>query len=162
MSKKTILISIILSLFLLIAILSSLYESVGKSFIIILILPFSFIGIMLVYYLTKTSFDSSAFVGVILFSGIAVNDGIVLIDHLSKGKKQNLDKIAERSSHRVRPVIITSLTTIIALIPFLFLKSQGIMFSKLSLSTIGGLTFSTIGSLILIPIVYYMMFGRKM
>ena len=162
LSKKTILISIILSLFLLIAILSSLYESVGKSFIIILILPFSFIGIVLVYYLTKTSFDSSAFVGVILFSGIAVNDGIVLIDHLSKGKKQNLDEIAERSSHRVRPVIITSLTTIIALIPFLFLKSQGIMFSKLSLSTIGGLTFSTIGSLILIPIVYYMMFGRKM
>ena len=161
LGKKTIIIAVVLSLFLLMAILSSLYESILKPIIILLTIPFSFIGIVLLYYLTKTSFDSSAFVGVILFSGIAVNDGIVLIDHLSKGKKQSESEIIKRTYDRVRPVLITSLTTIIALIPFLFLKSQGVMFSKLSLSTIGGLIFSTIGSLVLIPILYFIMFGKK-
>ena len=158
--KSTIIISIVLSIFLLMVILSSLYESFTKPLIILFTLPFSFIGIVLIYLTTGINFDSSAFVGVILFSGIAVNDGIVLIDHLSKGRTQTEDEIIERSSHRLRPIFTTSITTIMGLIPFLFLKSEGILFSKLSLSVIGGLIFSTIGSVILIPILYYTFFRK--
>ena len=159
--KSTIVISVVLSLFLLMVILSSLYESFAKPLIILLTLPFSFIGIVFIYLFTGINFDSSAFVGVILFSGIAVNDGIVLIDHLSKGKKQTKDEIIERSSHRLRPIFMTSITTIMGLIPFLFLKSEGVLLSKLSLSAIGGLIFSTVGSVILIPLLYYTFFRKK-
>jgi len=158
--KTTFVISIILSLFLLMVILSSLYESFAKPLIILFTLPFSFIGIVLIYLITGINFDSSAFVGVILFSGIAVNDGIILIDHISKGKRQTADEIVERASHRLRAILTTSITTIMGLTPFLFLKSEGILFSKLSLSAIGGLIFSTVGSILLIPTLYYTFFRK--
>ncbi len=153
-SKKTIIVSIIISIFLLFLILSSTFESLINPFLIIFLIPFSFIGITIVYIFTGNTFDTSSFVGLILFTGIAVNSGIVLIDHLSKGDNKE-DEIIRRSSHRLRPIMTTSLTTIAGLFPFLFLKTEGILFSKLSLTTIGGLILSTICSIFILPVIYY-------
>ena len=158
--KKDIVTSILLALFLLMVILSSLYESYLKPLLILLVLPVSFFGVSFIYFLTETNFDTSAFVGLVLLLGIAVNDGIVLIDHLSKGKKQGLEEIIKRAGHRFRPIMITTITTLLGLLPFAFMRSEVLMFSKLSLSCIGGLVFSTLGSLFLLPVVYYTFFRR--
>uniref|UniRef100_A0A7C4Y529 Efflux RND transporter permease subunit n=1 Tax=candidate division WOR-3 bacterium TaxID=2052148 RepID=A0A7C4Y529_UNCW3 len=159
-NRSTVITSILLALFILMAILASLYESIAKPLLILFILPFSFVGVVLVYLIGTVLFDSSSFVGVLLFSGIAVNNGIILIDHLSKAR-QKKDEIIEYSSHRLRPIFTTSFTTIIGLFPFLFLKSEVIIFSKLSLTTIGGLIFSVIGSVIILPVLYYTFFVKE-
>jgi len=159
--KKEIIITISLALFLSMAILSSLYESYTKPLLILFVIPVSFFGVSLIYCTTGINFDTSAFVGLILLTGIAVNDGIVLIDHLSRGRKQNIEDIIERTGHRFRPIIITTLTTLAGLLPFVFVKGNLEIFSKLSLSCIGGLMFSTLGSLTVLPIVYFILFGKK-
>ncbi len=161
LNKKDIIIALSLALFLLLAILSSLYESLKKPFLILLVLPLSFFGVALVYFIFDKIFDSSAFIGLILLLGIAVNDGIVLIDHLSKGKKQDLDEIIKRAGHRFRPILITTITTIVGLLPFAFMESEVLVFSKLSISCLGGLVFSTIGSLFILPVFYYTFFRKK-
>jgi len=159
--KKEIIITVCLALFLLMAILSSLYESYLKPLLILLVIPISFFGVSLIYFTTGINFDTSAFVGLILLTGIAVNDGIVLIDHLSRGKKQDIEDIIERAGHRFRPIIITTLTTLAGLLPFVFVKGDLEIFSKLSLSCIGGLVFSTLGSLAVLPIAYFILFGKR-
>ena len=161
LKKKEIVISILLALFLLMAILASLYESFAKPLLILFVIPISFIGVSLIYAITKTNFDTSAFVGLILLIGIAVNDGIILIDHLSKSKEQGVNEIVRRAGHRFRPILITTVTTLVGLLPFIFVKSEILMFSKLALSCIGGLIFSTCGSLIILPVVYYLFFNKK-
>jgi len=159
--KKEIIITVCLSLFLLMVILSSLYESYLKPLLILFVIPISFFGISLIYSITGINFDTSAFVGLILLTGIAVNDGIVLIDHLNRGKKQNIEDIIERAGHRFRPIIITTLTTLAGFLPFVFVKGNLEIFSKLSLSCIGGLIFSTLGSLAVLPVAYFILFGKK-
>ncbi len=161
LKKKEIIIAVALSLFLLLAVLSSLYESLKKPLLILIVLPISFFGVALVYWLFKKEFDASAFVGLILLLGIAVNDGIVLIDHLSRGKRQDLEEIIIRCGHRFRPIVITTLTTLLGLIPFVFSKQDIYVLSKLSISCTGGLVFATLGSLFILPVFYYAFFGRK-
>ncbi|MBN1150847.1 efflux RND transporter permease subunit [candidate division WOR-3 bacterium] len=161
LKKKEIIIAIALSIFLLLAVLSSLYESLKKPLLILIVLPISFFGVALVYWLFKKEFDASAFVGLILLLGIAVNDGIVLIDHLTRGKKQDAQEIITRCGHRFRPIVITTLTTLLGLIPFVFSKQDIYVLSKLSISCTGGLVFSTLGSLFILPVFYYTFFGRK-
>lgn len=161
LKKKEIIIAVALSLFLLLAVLSSLYESLKKPLLILIVLPISFFGVALVYWILKKEFDASAFVGLILLLGIAVNDGIVLVDHLSRGKRQDLEEIIIRCGHRFRPIVITTLTTLLGLIPFVFSKQDIYVLSKLSISCTGGLIFSTLGSLFILPVFYYVFFGRK-
>ncbi|MCK4225545.1 efflux RND transporter permease subunit [candidate division WOR-3 bacterium] len=159
--KKEIVVSIILALFLLLVILSSLYESFAKPLLILFVIPVSFLGVSLIYAITEINFDTSAFVGLILLVGIAVNDGIVLIDHLSRGRKRDIDEVIKRAGHRFRPIMITSITSIIGFLPFIFMKSEILMFSKLALSCIGGLVLATIGSLLVLPVVYYIFWGER-
>ncbi|MBN1151291.1 efflux RND transporter permease subunit [candidate division WOR-3 bacterium] len=161
LKKKEIIIAIALSLFLLLAVLSSLYESLRKPVLILVVLPLSFFGVALIYWIFKKEFDASAFVGLILLLGIAVNDGIVLIDHLTRGKMQDADEIINRCGHRFRPIVITTVTTLLGLIPFIFSKQDIYVLSKLSISCAGGLVFSTLGSLFILPVFYYTFFGRR-
>ncbi|KQC11727.1 MAG: hypothetical protein APR63_03940 [Desulfuromonas sp. SDB] len=161
LSKKEIIIALVLAVFLLMVILSSLYESLTKPLLIILVLPFAFVGVALIYFIFDQLFDASAFVGLILLLGIAVNDGIVLVDHLSRGKHQNLENVVTRAGHRFRPILLTTFTTLIGLLPFAFMESEVLVFSKLSISCLGGLIFSTLGSLLILPVFYYTFFSKK-
>ena len=153
--KKQIILALIFAGVLVYMILASLYESYLKPFIIMLTVPLSFVGVVFAFFLTGTEFDSSAYIGVILLVGIVVNNAIILVDHISQLEKQGeKDAIIRGTLNRLRPILMTSTTTILGLAPFLFIKPEVEIFAKFALAAIGGLAISTIFTLTIIPLLY--------
>ncbi len=153
---------IVVAIIIVFIILAALYESILQPFIILFSVPFALIGVFLIFFLTDTPFDSSAYIGVVLLGGIVVNNSIILVDHINlrrrEGKKL-LEAVIIGSTERIRPILMTSITTVGALLPLLFYKSEtetGI-WSSLALSAIGGLISSTFFTLTVIPILYLLM-----
>lgn len=150
---------IIVAIIIVFIILAALYESLLQPFIIILSVPFALIGVFLIFLITDTPFDSSAYIGVVLLGGIVVNNAIILVDHINLRRKEGkniIDALVVGCTERIRPILMTTITTVGALIPLLFYKSKtetGI-WSSLALSAIGGLISSTFFTLTVIPILY--------
>ncbi|MGD8329326.1 MAG: efflux RND transporter permease subunit [Acidobacteriota bacterium] len=144
-------------------ILASLYESLIQPFIVLLTVPSAMIGVFLIFYFTGKAFDPSARIGVVLLSGIVVNNAIILVDHINLRRKQGLellDGIVTGAAERVRPILVTSITTIGGLLPLVIVQGSEQtsgnqdMWSNLALSTIGGLTVATLLTLSVTPILY--------
>jgi HAE1 family hydrophobic/amphiphilic exporter-1 len=144
-------------------ILVSLYESLVQPFIVLLTVPLAMIGVFLIFYFTGKAFDPSARIGVVLLSGIVVNNAIILVDHINLRRRQGLDLfegIITGAAERVRPILVTSITTIGGLLPLVIVRGSEQtsgnqdMWSSLALSTIGGLTLATVFTLSVTPILY--------
>lgn len=144
-------------------ILASLYESLAQPFIVLLTVPSAMIGVFLIFYFTGKAFDPSARIGVVLLSGIVVNNAIILVDHINLRRRQGLelfDAIVTGAAERVRPILVTSITTIGGLLPLVVVQGSEQtsgnqdMWSNLALSTIGGLTVATLLTLSVTPILY--------
>jgi len=136
---------------------SSLYESLVKPFVIILSVPFSLIGLFLSFYIMDTPFGRGGYASIVLLIGIVVTNSIVLVDYLAKrlvGSERTVDTLVEAASTRLRPVLMTTLTTIGGLLPLLFMGEQTSLWYSLSLGTIGGLVSSTVLTLLVVPVVY--------
>jgi HAE1 family hydrophobic/amphiphilic exporter-1 len=105
-----------------------------------------------------------AYIGIIMLAGIAVNNSILLVDAINRFKAEGLnlrDAIINAGQNRIRPILMTSLTTILALVPLTLGIGEGASLrSPMAIAVISGLTFSTMVSLIVIPCVYYF-FDRK-
>jgi HAE1 family hydrophobic/amphiphilic exporter-1 len=129
--------------------------------------PLGLIGVFIIFLITHTNFDSSAYIGVILLCGIVVNNGIILIDHINNLRRNGMElhsALVQACQDRIRPILMTTATTIFGLLPFVLLdpgKGEGHarIWYTLSLSTIGGLITSTIFTLTVIP-VFYLLFER--
>ncbi len=139
-----------------------LFESFILPFSIIISVPLAFIGSYWLIYLTDTVFNPMAATGILILVGIVVNNGIVLIDHINRLRKQGMDRkeaIIQGSTDRLRPVLMTALTTIIGLFPLAFGKANlvGIPYSPLAITVIGGLTTSTFLTLFVVPTFYYLL-----
>lgn len=144
-------------------ILASLYESLAQPFIVLLTVPAAMIGVFLIFYFTGKAFDPSAQIGVVLMSGIVVNNAIILVDHINLRRRQGLELlegIITGAAERVRPILVTSITTIGGLLPLVLVQGSEQtsgnqdMWSNLALSTIGGLTVATLLTLSVTPILY--------
>ncbi|MFQ5744109.1 MAG: efflux RND transporter permease subunit [Acidobacteriota bacterium] len=145
-------------------VLASLYESLVQPFIVLLSVPMSLIGVFLIFYFTGNSFGPSAAIGVVLLGGIVVNNAIILVDHVNLRRRQGqqlLDALVNGSAERVRPILVTSITTVGGLLPLVLVKSgEGIsagsqdIWSDLALATIGGLSAATLLTLTVIPVLY--------
>jgi multidrug efflux pump subunit AcrB len=136
---------------------SSLYESFVKPFVIILSVPFSLVGLFLAFYLMDAPFGRGGYASIVLLIGIVVTNSIVLVDYLAKrlvGSERTADTLVEAASTRLRPVLMTTLTTIGGLLPLLFMGERTSIWYSLSLGTIGGLVSSTLLTLLVVPIVY--------
>ena len=136
---------------------ASLYESFVKPFIIILSVPFSLIGLFVAYYLTDTPFGRGGYAAIVLLIGIVVTNSIVLVDYLSRrieAEGYTVETLAEASSRRLRPVLMTTLTTIGGLLPLLIMGERTSLWYSLSLGTIGGLISSMLLTLVVVPVVY--------
>jgi len=155
--------SIILSLFLIYIILGMLYENIFQPFLIMLSIPLALIGVFIAFTLLDYSWDSTAYIGVILLFGIVVNNAILLIDninqHLSKSKKL-IESIVIGTKERIRPIFMTTATTVLGMLPLIIFKDKGgsDIWSSLALCTVGGLTTSAILILVVLPIFYYLFF----
>jgi HAE1 family hydrophobic/amphiphilic exporter-1 len=147
-------------------VMASLYESLMAPFIIFLTIPLCVIGVTGILFLTGTSLSVVAFIGVIMLAGIVVNNSIVLVDYINQLRGEGhavREAVAEGGKTRLRPILMTSLTTILALTPLaLGLGSGGEAWAPMARSVIGGLTTSTLVTLLVIPVIYTYLAPKRM
>ena len=140
---------------------SSLYESLLHPFVIILTVPLALIGVFLIFFAMDKTFNDSAYIGVILLAGIVVNNSIILVDHINRLRKKGMDlygAVIQGCKDRVRPILMTSVTTIMGMMPLVWagqtrFYDQKIWYS-LALASIGGLISATPLTLSVIPVLY--------
>ncbi|MCW9707886.1 efflux RND transporter permease subunit [Fodinibius salsisoli] len=139
-------------------VMASQFESLVEPFIIILTIPLALTGVLLVLWITGTSISVTSMVGLILLSGIVVNNGIVMIDYIKILQARNMSRreaIVKGAGRRLRPILMTALTTILCMVPLaLELGSGSETWSPMARTVIGGLTMSTLLMLFVVPCLY--------
>jgi len=158
--------ALLLSVVLVYMVLASQFESLIHPFTILLTIPLAVVGSILIFLIMGNALNIMAIIGVIMLVGIAVNDSIILIDRINQLKRGGLDRTAailQAGQQRIRPIIMTSLTTVLALLPLTigFGESASLR-SPMALAVIGGLVTSTLLTLIVIPCVYDLLDRFKM
>ena len=150
--------ALILAILLVYMIMASLFESLIQPFVIMFTIPLAIIGVAAALFLTDTPLSAVAFLGIIMLGGIVVNNGIILIDFVNRLRQQGLgirDAAIKAAKIRVRPILMTSFTTILGLLPLALGMSEGKeLRAPLAITVIGGLTAATFLTLIVIPSVY--------
>lgn len=142
-------------------VMASQFESFSKPFIIMMAVPFAITGVILALLITNTSLDMIGALGVILLVGIVVKNGIVLVDYINlmrdRGYELN-EAIALSGASRLRPVLMTALTTILGMVPMALSTSEGSeMWVPMGIVVIGGALVSTMITLIVVPVLYAIM-----
>lgn len=150
--------ALILSLVLVYMIMAAQFESLSQPLIILCTVPLSLIGVLLALFMTNTSLSVVAFLGVIMLGGIVVNNGIVLIDYTNILMKKGIgvtDAVIEASLARLRPIIMTALTTVLGLLPMALALGKGAeLRAPMAISVMGGLTVATFLTLVVIPSIF--------
>jgi len=139
-------------------VMASGFESFRHPFIVMFTIPMGIIGVVFGLLIAGQSISLPALIGVILLAGIAVNNGIVMIDYMNQLRQRGVDKhkaIIEGAVTRLRAVLLTALTTVLGMLPMAISRSEGSAFrSPMAISVMGGLTATTFLTLFLIPIIY--------
>lgn len=147
-----------LSILLVYMLLASLFESFLYPFIIMFAVPLAAVGVILILFLTGNPMSLGVYIGGIMLGGIVVNNSIILVDYINTLRKNGVshqEAVVEGGKARLRPILMTALTTILGLVPLAIgLGSGAEIRSPLALTVIGGLTTSTFMTLIVIPIAY--------
>lgn len=167
MKKQSILFSkiIILAVLLVFGVMAGMYGSFKKPFINLFTIPFMFIGVLLIYLLVGQTVSIMTMVGLVMLVGIVVNNGIVLVDYTGLLVARGLDvksACLEAGTSRLRPVLMTTLTTVLGMLPMSF-TSQGSssLVQPIGLCVVGGLISSTFVTLVLIPVLYALMCRKE-
>lgn len=151
-------VALFISIFLVFGVMAAQFESYREPFIVLFTVPLAVIGVVAIYLITGRTIDMSGLIGVIMLTGIVVNNGIVLVDAANQNRERGMDKITAIVSAgrtRLRPVMMTALTTILSMIPLALELGEGSeTWSGLGTSVIGGLTLSTFFTLFFVPIMY--------
>jgi len=142
-------------------VMASQFESFIDPFIILFTIPLSLIGVAIALLLTGTIISVMVFIGVIMLIGIVVNNGIVLVDYINQLRDKGEElftAILKAGRVRIRPVLMTALTTILAMFPLaLGLGESGEAWAPMARSVMGGLAVATVLTLIVVPVVYAML-----
>jgi HAE1 family hydrophobic/amphiphilic exporter-1 len=158
---KTFVLIIVVAIALVFGIMASLFESFRDPFIVLMTIPLSLIGIVAIYLITGEPFNILTAVGLLVLVGVIVNNGIILVDYTNMLRKRGLnlhDACVEAAGSRLRPILMTTLTTIIGLAPMAFVPGEGSeMTAPIGKTVLGGLSFGTLMTLFLMPTVYYIM-----
>lgn len=157
-SFQSLLFALSLAIFLVYLVMASQFESLLHPFIILFTIPLALIGAVLALYLTGTTISVVVFIGLILLAGIVVNNAIVLIDLINQLRERGMDKleaIMEGAKSRLRPILMTTLTTTLALLPLAIGFGDGAeLRAPMGITVIGGLLVSTLLTLVVIPVMY--------
>ncbi|MBO7587918.1 MAG: efflux RND transporter permease subunit [Bacteroidaceae bacterium] len=164
-SMNSLLLALLLSIVLVYMVMASQFESLLHPFTILLTIPLALVGAVLMFLVTGITVNIMGIIGMVMLAGIAVNNSIILVDRIGQLKDSGLsltDAIAEAGQQRIRPILMTSLTTILALVPMaLGLGDGASLSSPMAIAVIGGLFTSTLLSLVVIPCVYYVFESAK-
>lgn len=148
----------VLILLLVYIVMASQFESFTKPFIIMMAVPFAFTGVVLALLITGQNLDMVGSLGVVLLIGIVVKNGIVLVDYINLMRERGMElyeAIAVSGQSRLRPVMMTALTTILGMIPMATSRSEGSeLWTTMGIVVIGGLLVSTLVTLIIVPVLY--------
>lgn len=149
---------LLLSLMLVYIVMAAQFESFKMPFIIMLSIPFAFTGVVLALLMTNTTLSIVAALGGVMLVGIVTKNGIVLIDFINLMRERGIrlyDAIAGACRSRLRPVLMTSLTTILGMVPMAMSTGDGSeTWRPMGIAVIGGMVFSTIITMIIVPAVY--------
>lgn len=147
-------------------VMAAQFESMKDPFIILFAIPFTLVGVLLAFFVTGTTLSVTTFIGVIMLVGIVVNNGIVLVDYTNMLRKRHYplrDAVMEAGRSRLRPVLMTSLTTMLGMLPMAVSNGMGReMYAPLGITIIGGLLVSTLVTLLLVPAMYTSLYHRTL
>jgi HAE1 family hydrophobic/amphiphilic exporter-1 len=152
-------IAAILALLLVYMVMAAQFESLRDPFIILFSIPLAAIGVITILVLTHTTFNMQAFLGVIMLVGIVVNNAIILIDYMNQLRRDHgygvRDAVVTAGSRRLRPVLMTTTTTVLGLLPMALGVGEGSeLQAPMARVVIGGLLSSTLITLVLVPVIY--------
>lgn len=154
-------INMLLAMVLIYLVMASLFESVLFPSSIITSIFYGVIGVFWFFFLTGTTFSFMAMIGILILMGIVVNNGIVLIDHVTQLRNEGLSReeaIVKGGKDRMRPILMTAGTTILGLLPLCFGNTQiggdGPAYFPMARAIVGGLAFSTVITLVILPSIY--------
>ncbi len=163
-TMKILMIVVILAVILVFGVMAGTYESFKDPFINMFTLPFLIVGVVAIHLITGQSFSMVSMLGVVMLVGIVVNNGIILVDQTNLLVHRGtplLEACESAGASRLRPVLMTTLTTILGMIPMAFFgDANSSMTQPIGLCIIGGLTSSTIVTLFIIPVLYSL-FNQK-
>ncbi len=167
-SNQSMVFALSLAVFLVYMILASQFESFIHPFVILFSVPLAFIGAVWALYLSHTSISVVVFIGLIMLAGIVVNNAIVLIDLIKQSIDKGMDKttaIIEAGKSRLRPIIMTTMTTVLGLLPMVVAFGESSAGSEIrapmAITVIGGLLVSTFLTLIVIPVMFSLLTPDK-
>lgn len=157
----------LLAVFLVYMVMACLFESIRQPFALLVTVACALPGVIWFLHLHGDRLDQPAGVGLILLAGIVVNNGIVLIDHVNRHRREGLpllEALRRGGEERLRPILITALTTLIGLIPMAYGGAQaaGTYYFTLARTIIGGLAVSTLLTLVVLPVIYSFMAGSRL
>ncbi len=158
-SLNSLLLAFALAVFLVYIVMASQFESLVQPLIIMMTVPLAMIGVIIVLWLASIPVTIMVFLGLIILVGIVVNNAIVLIDYINTMRQRGLDKraaIVEAGRARLRPILMTALTTIVGLIPMALGLGEGAEIrAPMAITVIVGLTTATVLTLVVIPTLYF-------
>jgi len=157
-SFKSMQYALALAVFLVYLVMASIFESLLHPFVILFSIPLAIVGAILALYLTKSTISVVVFIGFIMLAGIVVNNAIVLIDLINQLRTEGLARlqaIQEAGRSRLRPIIMTTLTTTFGMLPLALGFGEGSEIrAPMAITVIGGLLVSTMLTLIVVPVLY--------
>ena len=157
-NQRQLIFALFLAFILVYMVLASLFESYYQPFIIMLSIPLALIGAIFTLWITGKAVGIGVIIGLIMLAGIVVNNAIILVDKINRLRRDNvslLKAIIIGGRDRLRPILLTTGTTVLTLVPMALDRSEASnLWSPLAITVIGGLMFSTIFTLILVPSIY--------
>ncbi|QOW23134.1 MULTISPECIES: efflux RND transporter permease subunit [Lysobacteraceae] len=152
--------NLIIALVMIYVVMAAVFESLVFPSAIMSCVVFSIFGVFWLFWLTGTSFSVMAFIGILVLMGVVVNNGIVMVEHINNLRRRGLsrtDALVEGSRERLRPILMTMGTAILAMIPISLSNTVvlgGLTYSPMARAVAGGLAFSTLVSLLFLPTIY--------
>jgi multidrug efflux pump subunit AcrB len=164
-SGSTMIMVVIIAIFLVFIVMAAQFESLVDPFIIFMSIPLLSVGVVWMYAISGQPFSLFSAVGVVALVGIVVNNGIVLVDYtneLVKKKTPVYDACVLAAKNRLRPILMTTLTTVIAMVPMAFFPGEGgEMMQPIGITMVGGLLSGAVMTLFVTPIMYSLFNKRK-
>lgn len=164
-SLNSLLLAFALALFMVYIVMASQFESLVQPLLIMMTVPLALIGVFVALWLGGIPLSIMVFLGLIILAGIVVNNAIVLIDYINTLRDRGLElnvAIVEAGRVRLRPILMTTLTTVLGLLPMAFGLGEGAEIrAPMAITVIAGLTTSTLLTLVVIPTLYYQFGGKR-
>jgi HAE1 family hydrophobic/amphiphilic exporter-1 len=155
---RELVISLVLALVLVYMVLACQYESLRDPLVVMFSVPLAAVGVLVTLFITATTLNVQSYIGCIMLGGIVVNNAILLVDQAGRLARDGMrarDALIEAGRRRLRPILMTTLTTILGLLPLALGLGEGSdAQAPLARAVVGGLAASTLITLVLIPVVY--------